>query len=231
MVATLKVIRCTITTITMLVLLLICIPTMGTVQAQYQYFPPVPPPAPRVVQVDLSYPEPQEAITINVTRLNPEHTVREVTLYFKRPILAASLSIYQPIEKPPDVSDPGVALTYFTIRAQKTLLDNVESSMIVFAIDKSIMKEKGVEENSMKVEGFFKGAWQEVVAYKVGENNQYLIYKIITTTPGQHFVVIGPPSSLPMIIVTVLLVATVLIATAFLYFRIRRRGQLQTMHS
>jgi uncharacterized membrane protein len=87
------------------------------------------------------------------------------------------------------------------------------------------MKEKGVEESSMKVEGFFKGAWQEVVAYKVGENNQYLIYKIITTTPGQHFAVVGPPSSLILIVPIVVLIVAILIVVAFFYLRAKRRRQ------
>jgi len=177
-----------IITVTILAVLLVFASATNTTLAQYS--PPTPPTAIiiRETPITVSYTEPQRSITIDITQFDPEQVVKKITLTLKEPAPTASFTIYLLAERPQEVPEPKgeVALLYFTIRAHEALLENIDSAKITFAIEKTLVRERGVDEKTIKLDGLFEGALQELPTKKVDEDERFLFFE--AESPGlSHF--------------------------------------------
>jgi len=203
---------------TLLIFLAIASIFMHITPLQAQYFPPVPP-VPIIVRetfIIVSYVEPQYTITINVTQFDPLQVVKSLTITFIEPILTASLEIYHLKQKPPEVPNPpDVALLYFTIRAHEALLKNVKKAVIVFAVEKAIVKEKGVDVETVVLNRFVE-AWEELPTRRVEEDVKFFFFE--AESPGlSHFAATGvAPPPFPWWIIAVVIVVAV-VAGIYLY--------------
>jgi len=155
-----------------------------------QYYPPTPPTQIiiRETPITVSYTEPQPVITVDITQFDPEQVVRKITLTLKEPASTASFTIYLLAEKPQEVPEPKdkVALLYFTIRAHEALLENVGSAKITFAIEKTLVRERGIDEKTITLDWLFEDAWQDLPTKKVDEDERFLIFE--AESPGlSHF--------------------------------------------
>lgn len=177
-----------IKTVTVLAGFLVFVSATNTALAQYS--PPMPP-APIIIRetpITVSYTEPQRAITIDITQFDPEQVVKKITLTLKEPAPTASFTIYLLAERPEEVPDPKdkMALLYFTIRAHEALLENVDSAKITFAIEKTLVRERYIDEKTITLAWLFEGARQELPTKKVDEDERFLFFE--AESPGlSHF--------------------------------------------
>jgi len=164
----------------------------ATNTALAQYPPPIPP-TPIIIRetpIMVSYTEPQRAITVDITQFDPEQVVKKITLNLKEPAPTASFTIYLLAERPEEIPYPKdkVALVYFTIRAHEALLENVDSAKITFAIEKTLVTERGIDEKTITLDWFFEGARQELPTKRVDEDERFLFFE--AQSPGlSHFLV------------------------------------------
>lgn len=208
------------------ILLLGIFATIASVSAQY--FPPVPP-EPIIVRetsISASYIEPRKTIILNVTQFEPQQVVKKVTLTFKQPVLNVSLTIYHLKEKSLEVSEPpDVSLLYFTIRAHKDLLENVEKAVITFSVEKRIVEEKRVDEKTIVLNRFFEGKWEKLPTRKVAEDGQFLYFE--AEAPGlSHFAATGsaiPP--FPWWIILIIVIAVVVGVAVWILMKRMKRGK------
>jgi len=176
-----------IRTVTVLAVLLVCASATNTALAQYS--PPTPP-TPIIIRetpITVSYTEPQRIITIDITQFDPEQVVKKITLTLKEPTPTASITIYLLAERPEEIPDPKdrVALVYFTIRADEALLENVDSAKITFAVEKTPVRERGIDEKTITLDWLFEGAWQELPTEKVDEDERFLFFE--AESPGLSY--------------------------------------------
>jgi len=174
-------------TVTILAALLVF--TSATKTALAQYSSPMPP-TPLIIRetpITVSYTEPQRVITIDITQFDPEQVVKKITLTLKKPTPTASFTIYLLAERPEEVPEPKdkVALVYFTIRADYALLENLDSAKITFAVEKTPVRERGVDEKTITLDGLFEGAWQELPTDKVDEDEKFLFFE--AESPGLSY--------------------------------------------
>ena len=189
------------------------------------YVPPVPPvPIIRETFITVSFVEPQKTITLNVTQIDPEQVVKNLTITFIEPVLTATLKIYHLAERPPGVPvPPNVPLLYFTISAPAALLENVEKAVITFAVEKAVVEEKGVGVETIVLNRFFEGVWEELPTRKVAEDAVFIYFE--AESPGlSHFAVTGVVPPFPWwIVVTIVIVVAVLLGIYF-YRRAKLRA-------
>ena len=114
--------------------------------------------------------------------------MKKMTLALKEPALTASFTIYLLAERPPEVPEPKdkVALLYFSIRAPEALLGNIDIAKITFAIEKTLVRERGADEETITLDRLFEGTWQELPTKKVDEDDRFLFFE--AESPGlSHF--------------------------------------------
>jgi len=192
-----------------------------------QYFPPVLvwSHRDRETSITVYYAEPQRVITIDVSQFEPEQVVRKITLTLKEPVLTASFTIYLLAERPPEVPEPKeTALLYFTIRADVILLENVESAVITFAVEKTVVEEKGVNVETIILNRFFEGVWEEMPTKKVDEDEKFLYYE--AESPGlSYFGVteVVPFPKVQLILVIEIIVVAVVVVGIYPIYLYRRR--------
>ena len=195
-----------------------------------QYFPPVPP-APVIIRetpITVSYTEPQRVIVVNVTQFDPKQVAKKIALTLKEPVLTASFTIYLLVERPPGVPEPReTALLYFTIRAHVALLENVERAVMTFAVEKALVKEKGVDVETITLNRFFEGEWEKLPTKRVGEDEKHFYFE--AESPGlSHFAVTGiAPPPFPWWIVAIIVVVAVVAVVAGIHLYRRRRPKTQ----
>lgn len=195
--------------------------------AVVQYLPPVPP-EPIIIRetpITVFYVEPQRVVTINVTQFDPLQVVRELQITFIEPVLTVILTIYHLEQRPPEVPEPkDVALLYFTIRAHKALLEIVEKANITFVVERAVVEEKGVDVETIVLNGFFEGVWQSLPTEKIAEDEVFLYFE--AESPGlSHFVATGVavPPPFPWWIIAIIVIVMVVVAAAIVICLYRRR--------
>lgn len=202
-----------------LLILMILLPTVKNVSAQY--FPPLPPAhiIVRETHIFISYTVPQKVVTVDVTAVDPMQVVRKVVLTLKEPVLSISFIIYHLKEKPPDVPyPPDAPLLYFTIRAHEDLLKNIEKAVILFCIERKIIQEKEVDVKTIVLNGFFENRWERLPTVKVSENEKYVCFEAESPYLS-HFVATGVVvKPFPWwIIMMVTIIALILVAVGAYY--------------
>jgi len=220
----LKVRKFAIKVIAILAILLMFASVMNTALAQY--FPPVPTPiVVRETLVTVFYTQPKGVITIDVTQFDPQQVVKELIITLEEPVLNASFTIYLLAKRPPEAHEPKeTALLYFTIRAHTALLKNVKSARIAFAVERAVVGEEGVNAETIILNRFFLGMWEELPTKKVYEDKKFLYFE--AEAPGlSHFAatrVVLPPPFLWLTVVIIVVVAVAFIVAGMYLYRRRK---------
>lgn len=86
-------------------------------------------------------------------------------------------------QKPADVPEaPGIVYSYLEVKAKNLEDKDMGSMEIEFKVDKSWIKEKNIDENSVKLNRYSKGKWNPLPTRKVREDEARIYYS--ATSPG-----------------------------------------------
>jgi len=152
---------------------------------------------------------------MNVTKYTPQHFLKNITIEFYEPIMFASFIISFLSDKPPNLSAPDnvCVLQYYYIRTFVELEDKVVNVTMNFAIDRTIIQNKDVKEESLTVYWSHAEKFQKCRIKKT-VNDDFFIYLSASGEKLGYFAVAGTTIFLQKIVtitVTVIIVATVII--------------------
>ena len=180
-------------------------------------FPPDPPPyiVNKNIHIVISSISPTKTIFMNVTKYTPQHFLKNITIEFYEPIMFASFIISFLSDKPPNLSAPDnvCVLQYYYIRTFVELEDKVVNVTMNFAIDRTIIQNKDVKEESLTVYWSHAEKFQKCRIKKT-VNDDFFIYLSASGEKLGYFAVAGTTIFLQKIVtitVTVIIVATVII--------------------
>jgi PGF-pre-PGF domain-containing protein len=144
-------------------------------------------------------------------------------------VLVVSLTIYHLKEKPPEVPEPPeTPLLYFTIRAHKDMLENVEKAVITFSFEKKIVEEKKIDEKTIVLNRFFEDKWEKLPTAKIAEDEKFLYFEA-EALGLSHFAVTGiaiPPFPWWIIAIVIAIIVIIGIIATYRYRQQRIRKNI-----
>lgn len=186
-------------TTVVLVLALLALCGVFIPPARAQYFPVVPPSSimTRQTPVTVSYAQPQKNLVIDISKFDPNQVLISMAVNLTEPVSSASFTVYGLSQKPPEVPDPKESsIEYFTVRVDEALLEKAVNVIMRFTVSKVSIQENNVGIETISLNRFYEGQWQQLPTRLVQEGNTTILFE--AESQGlSHFAVTGIVQAAP----------------------------------